>query len=183
MITIWSRTRMPNRLLLTLDAIRPARLSDYAAITALRQGLALQGHRERPDAFRPQMLGTTEALFPLWLNADNHTVLVAEMTAEIAGYVTIWGGRAQDNDSMFPSESIFIGEIAVAPRYRRRGIGRLLFAAVEAEGRNRSAETIGLSVNSANAEGRAFYESLGYAAQGEYRRKILRKVVRIENPQ
>jgi ribosomal protein S18 acetylase RimI-like enzyme len=171
---------MSNRLPLTTDAIRPARSSDYAAITALRQGLALQGHRERPDAFRPQMLGTTEALFPLWLNAENHTVLVVEIAGAIAGYVTIWGGRAQDNDSMFPSESIFIGEIAVAPAYRRRGVGRLLFAAVEAEGRKRGAETIGLSVNSMNAEGRAFYESLGYAAQGEYRRKVIRKVVRME---
>jgi diamine N-acetyltransferase len=174
---------MSNRLPLSLDAIRHARASDYKAITALRQGLALQGHRERPDAFRPQTLGTTEAKFPLWLNAENHQVLVAEIASDIAGYVTIWCGRAQDNDHMFPSESIFIGEIAVAPDYRRRGIGRLLFAAVEAEGRRRGVETIGLSVNSANAEGRAFYESLGYAAQGEYRRKILRTVVRIENPQ
>jgi ribosomal protein S18 acetylase RimI-like enzyme len=174
---------MSNRLQLTLDAVRPATLSDYGPITALRQGLALQGHLERSDAFRPQMLGTTEAMFPLWLNADNHTVLVVEIAAEIAGYVTIWGGGAQDRDSMFPSDSIFIGEIAVAPAFRRRGIGRLLFAAVEAEGRKRNIESIGLGVNSANAEGRAFYESLGYTAQGEYRRKVMRKVVRIENPQ
>ena len=174
---------MPDDQQLPLHAIRAARLSDYAAITALRQGLAQQGHRERPDAFRPQTLGTTEATFPLWLNAENHQVQVAEIASEIAGYVTIWGGRAQDNDHMFPTESLFIGEIAVAPAYRRRGVGRLLFAAVEAEGRKRGVETIGLSVNATNAEGRAFYESLGYTAQGEYRRKIMRKVVRIENPQ
>ena len=174
---------MSNRVNGSLDAIRPARLSDYKAITALRQGLARQAHRERPDGFRPQMLGTTEAMFQIWLAIENHIVLVAELAGTIAGYVTIWVGCAQDDNSMFPSESLFIGEIAVAPSHRRRGVGRLLFSAVEAEGQRRNVETIGLSVNTQNEEGRAFYESLGYPAQGEYRRKIMRKVVRIENPQ
>jgi diamine N-acetyltransferase len=175
--------RMSNRLHLTLDAIRPARLSDYSAINAMRQDLSRQSHRERPDAFRPQLLGATEATFDSWLRAENHLVLVVDIVGEVAGYVTIWIGHAQDSDVMFPSESIFIGELAVAPTYRRRGVGRMLFAAVEAEGVKRNVETIGLSVNSLNEEARAFYESLGYAAQGEYRRKVMRTVVRIENPQ
>jgi diamine N-acetyltransferase len=174
---------MSNRLHLSLDAIRPARLSDYSAVNAMRQDLSRQSHRERPDAFRPQLLGATAATFHQWLSIDNHIVLVAEADSVVAGYVTIWIGGAQDSDVMFPSDSIFIGELAVAPTHRRRGVGRLLFAAVEAEGRKRNVETIGLSVNSLNEEARAFYESLGYAAQGEYRRKVMRKVVRIENPQ
>jgi ribosomal protein S18 acetylase RimI-like enzyme len=161
--------------------IRAAALSDYASITHLRQELSLQSHCERPDAFRPQLLGATEATFHLWLNAENHSVLVAESEGEIAGYVTIWLGHPQDSDVMFPSTSIFIGEIAVALAHRRRGIGRLLFGAVESEGQRRDVETIGLSVNSLNERGRAFYQSLGYAAQGEYRSKVVRKVVRIEN--
>jgi ribosomal protein S18 acetylase RimI-like enzyme len=175
--------RMSNRLPLSLDAIRPAQLSDYSAINAMRQDLARQSHRERPDAFRPQMLGATEVAFHQWLNIENHIVLAAEVDNVVAGYVTIWIGRAQDSDVMFPSESLFIGELVVSPAFRRHGVGRLLFAAVEAEGRKLNVETIGLSVNSLNDEARAFYESMGYAAQGEYRRKIMRKVVRIENPQ
>jgi diamine N-acetyltransferase len=174
---------MSNRLHLSLDAIRAAQLSDFSAINAMRQDLSRQSHRERPDAFRPQLLGATEATFHQWLNVENHLVLVLDVDGAVAGYVTIWMGGAQDSDVMFPSESIFIGELAVAAAYRRQGVGRLLFAAVEAEGLKRNVETIGLSVNSLNAEARAFYESLGYAAQGEYRRKILRTVVRIENPQ
>jgi diamine N-acetyltransferase len=174
---------MSNRLNGSACDVRPAKLSDYPAIGVLRQDLSQQSHRERPDAFRPQLLGATEATFHLWLNAENHIVLVADCAGGIAGYVTIWIGHAQDSDVMFPSESIFIGEIAVAGAFRRRGVGRLLFSAVEAEGQRRNVETIGLSVNSLNGEARAFYESLGYPAQGEYRRKIMRKVVRIENPQ
>jgi ribosomal protein S18 acetylase RimI-like enzyme len=173
---------MLNRLQLNADAIRRAGPSDFSAINELRQELSRQSHRERPDTFRPQLLGATEATFHSWLNAENHIVLVVDAGGDIAGYVTIWVGSAQDSDVMFPSDSIFIGEIAVAAAYRRLGIGRLLFAAVEAEGRRRDAETIGLSVNTLNNEARAFYESLGYPAQGEYRRKILRQVVRIENP-
>jgi diamine N-acetyltransferase len=174
---------MSNRLNGSVCDVRPAKLSDYPAIAVLRQELSRQSHRERPDAFRPQLLGATEATFHFWLNAENHIVLVADGADGFAGYVTIWIGGAQDSDVMFPSESIFIGEIAVAGAYRRRGVGRLLFSAVEAEGQRRNVETIGLSVNSLNEEARAFYESLGYPAQGEYRRKIMRKVVRIENPQ
>jgi diamine N-acetyltransferase len=176
-------SRMSNRLHTSPDAIRPARLSDYGAINAMRQDLSRRSHRERPDAFRPQLLGATEATFHQWLMIENHIVLVADAGGEVAGYVTIWIGGAQDSDVMFPSDSLFIGELAVSPEHRRRGVGRLLFAAVEAEGRKRNVETIGLSVNSLNEEARAFYESLGYAAQGEYRRKVLRTVVRIENPQ
>jgi diamine N-acetyltransferase len=174
---------MSKRLQLDLAAIRPARLSDFNAVNAMRQDLSRQSHRERPDTFRPQLLGATEATFHQWLNIENHIVLVAGAGDDVAGFVTIWIGGAQDSDVMFPSESLFIGELAVAPEYRRRGVGRLLFAAVEAEGLKRNVETIGLSVNSLNAEARAFYESLGYAAQGEYRRKVMRTVVRIENPQ
>jgi ribosomal protein S18 acetylase RimI-like enzyme len=160
--------------------LRAARLDDFRAITDLRQDLSAQAHRERPDAFRPMFLGLTEATYYPWLTAQNHLVLVAEADGDVAGFVSIWIGHATDSDVMFPSESLFIGEIAVAPTQRRRGIGRFLFAAVEAEAARRNVETIGLSVNSANEQARAFYEGLGYPAQGEYRRKILRKIVRIE---
>jgi GNAT superfamily N-acetyltransferase len=174
---------MSNRLHVSLDAVRLAKPSDCAGIIALRQALMRQSHLERPDTFRPTFLGLGAATFPAWLQADNHIVLVVDVGGDIAGFASVWVGRAQDSDIMFPTEALFIGEIIVAATHRRRGIGRLLFSAVEAEGRRRGVETIGLSVNTSNAEARAFYTSLGYPVQGEYRSKTLRTVVRIENPQ
>jgi ribosomal protein S18 acetylase RimI-like enzyme len=107
-------------------------------------------------------------------------VMVVDLDGEIAGFASVWLGTPQDSDIMFPTTSLFIGEIVVAEAFRRRGIGRLLFQAVEVQGRQHGVEAIGLSVNTPNAQARAFYDSLGYEAQGEYRRKPLRKIVRID---
>jgi diamine N-acetyltransferase len=176
--------RMSDRLHVSADAIRPAGPGDYKAITALRQDLSRQSHRERPDTFRPSFLGLTEATFLPWLQAPNHIVMVVDIGgpdgSEVAGFASVWLGTPQDSDIMFPTTSLFIGEIVVAEAFRRRGIGRMLFHAVEAEGRRHGVEAIGLSVNTPNAEARAFYDSLGYEPQGEYRRKPLRRIVRME---
>jgi ribosomal protein S18 acetylase RimI-like enzyme len=176
---------MSDRLHVSADAIRYAGPGDHKAITALRQDLSRQSHLERPDTFRPSFLGLTEATYLPWLNAPNHIVIVVDIGGDVAGgpvagFASIWLGTPQDSDIMFPTTSLFIGEIVVAQAFRRRGIGRMLFHAVEAEGRRHGVEAIGLSVNTPNVEARAFYDSLGYEPQGEYRRKPLRKVVRID---
>jgi ribosomal protein S18 acetylase RimI-like enzyme len=178
---------MSHRLHASADAIRPAGPGDFKAITAMRHDLTRQSHRERPDTFRPMFLGLTEATYTIWLNTPDHIVMVIDVDAGsgsasvVAGFASVWIGTPQDSDIMFPTTSLFIGEIVVAEAFRRRGIGRLLFRAVEAEGRRLGVEAIGLSVNTPNTEARAFYDSLGYAPQGEYRRKPLRKVVRMQD--
>jgi diamine N-acetyltransferase len=163
--------------------VRACRQADWQPVTALRQALSAQSHRERPDTFRPTFLGLTEATFLPWLTAPNHVVLVAEVAGEVAAFTSVWIGEPQDSDVMFPTSSLFIGELVVSQAYQRQSLGRLLFAAVEAEGRRLGVEAIGLSVNAPNTQARAFYDSLGYAPQGEYRRKALRQVVRIEKPE
>jgi GNAT superfamily N-acetyltransferase len=62
---------------------------------------------------------------------------------------------------------------------RRNGIGRALFAAIEAWAHERDVEFIGLNVSPFN-EARAFYAALGYDLNTEHRLKTIRKVRRFE---
>jgi ribosomal protein S18 acetylase RimI-like enzyme len=55
--------------------------------------------------------------------------------------------------------------VAVAPTQRRRGIGRAMIAAAEAELRRRGCPKLNLQVESANRDVVGFYERLGYAIE------------------
>jgi [ribosomal protein S18]-alanine N-acetyltransferase len=59
--------------------------------------------------------------------------------------------------------------LAVAPEVRRRGLGRRLLAAFEAEARARGARSVVLEVAETNAAARELYGGAGYASAG-YRR-------------
>lgn len=56
--------------------------------------------------------------------------------------------------------------LAVAPESRRKGLGRRLMAAFEAEARARGAEAAFLEVAVGNAPARALYAALGWRAAG-----------------
>ena len=58
-----------------------------------------------------------------------------------------------------------IHDLAVAPAFRGRGIGRALFAAIETEARALGAAKVTLEVLSGNETAKALYRSLGY---GDY---------------
>ena len=62
--------------------------------------------------------------------------------------------------------SLYVGRLAVLPSHRRRGIGRALMAAVEEEARRMGLTRITLGVRIQLPLNRAFYESLGYRADG-----------------
>lgn len=56
--------------------------------------------------------------------------------------------------------------ITVAPRLQRRGLGRLLLAAVQAHGRHLGLETLWLEVRAGNHRARALYRECGMAEIG-----------------
>jgi len=58
-----------------------------------------------------------------------------------------------------------IHDIVVDPAFRRRGIARALFAAIEDEARARGAAKVTLEVLTGNVAAKALYQSLGY---GDY---------------
>jgi len=95
------------------------------------------------------------------MNRPHSLALVAELDGWIAGYVVAWGG-----------EELHVANVAVAPEYRRMGIGlALLKAVMEFAGTIRAA-SLYLEVRRSNEGAQRFYRGLGfvptYVRQGYY---------------
>lgn len=141
-----SRTPAPSLRELRADDRAPlaALLRATAAFTDEEVGVAL----ERIDA----------ALAGAPPRPGDGRFFVAEVGARVAGYVGY--GRAPLSDGVYG-----VSWIAVDPKLGRRGTGRALLAAVEAEVRRLGGRTIVIETGGkpSYAPTRAFYEALGYA--------------------
>jgi len=98
--------------------------------------------------------------------------LVAEGEAgERAGFIMI--GRST---SVFTDQQqAFVYDVAVAPAFRRRGIGRRLMEHAEAYAREKGMEFITLMVDSRNDAARNLYAQLGFEDGKVLMRKLLRQ--------
>jgi ribosomal protein S18 acetylase RimI-like enzyme len=96
---------------------------------------------------------------------DIRDVLIAELDGQVAGYVRL--------SHPFPIESsshvLHISGIVVDPTLQRRGVGRALLQAAEAEARTRGVRRITLRVLAPNDAARSLYEACGYAVEGVQR--------------
>lgn len=88
---------------------------------------------------------------------------MAERDGRPVGYVA--SGPPRDDDVPLPAAEIYA--IYVAPDAWRRGVGRTLLATAVEHWRVRGATTLVLWALEANAAGRAFYESVGWQADGD----------------
>ncbi len=86
--------------------------------------------------------------------ADREVVLslVATVDGAVAGYTVNW---------VVPPE-VYIGNLAVAPEFRRQGIGRLLLTTILANGRGHGCTVAHLEVRVSNQAAITLYESMGF---------------------
>ncbi|TAL37238.1 MAG: ribosomal-protein-alanine N-acetyltransferase [Spirochaetes bacterium] len=82
--------------------------------------------------------------------------LVAERSGEIAGYIIAWDVKGE----------IQLNHIAVRPRARRSGIGRMLVKALVDGLSAQGASRVLLEVRSRNEEALGFYRALGFVENG-----------------
>ena len=130
--------------------IRPARLSDAAAIRILSRDCLGYDYREELVAKKLKAL----------LSNPEHRVWVAELDGKVVGYL-----HASDYDVLYASHMKNILGIAVSEDCRRRGIGRRLLEALEDWGRETGAKAIRLNSGEARIEAHAFYHSCGYVGE------------------
>ena len=123
--------------------VRRAELSDISAVAALERA-------EFPDGADEGMLAH------LW-KTDGGVILAAEEGNDLLGYV--WARFVLDEGD--------IGNVAVAPDSRRRGIGAALLKALFAESERRGAVVLRLEVRESNAPAIALYTGAGFAPVGK----------------
>jgi ribosomal protein S18 acetylase RimI-like enzyme len=87
--------------------------------------------------------------------------LVAEVGEELVGTVTL-AGTHSDPELADRVERAYISDLAVSPRWQRKGVGARLLAAAESEARRQGFRIVTLTVDERNLPARRLYERSGY---------------------
>ena len=69
---------------------------------------------------------------------------------------------SEQDDMLTGITRLWVTTVAIVPRYRSRGWGRLLMERAEEEARSRALPSIGLSVDADNVVARKLYEEMGF---------------------
>jgi GNAT superfamily N-acetyltransferase len=138
--------------------VREAQPGDAAAVAVL---LGELGYPSTPEqtAERLERIAGDPAT---WL-------VVAELDEEVAGFGVLHVQNLVERDE----PGVEVAGLVVGERFRRRGVGELLMAALEDEARDRGGKTMVLNTAHRRADAHAFYEALGYEHTGRrYAKKI-----------
>ena len=98
----------------------------------------------------------SEATFRGLLRRQSAALLVGEEAGEVLGYAVLW----------FAADDAELGDMAVLPESRGRGLGRWLLDAALAEAARRGAKTVYLEVRESNVAARRLYERAGFRTAG-----------------
>lgn len=137
-------------------SIRPMRRADLAEVLRIENACFSVAWSERT--------------FRGLLARSNASLVVAQEETRpggpILGYAVLWvaGGEAE------------LGDLAVDPRARRRGVGSALLAATLEEAARRGAQAVLLEVRESNRAARSLYEGEGFRVVGLRSRYYLRPV-------
>lgn len=123
-------------------SLRPARPAEAAAIANLSRDLIEYGLRWR---WQPALVAAS-------IRAPNVNVIVACIRENIAGFAIM---RYRDDDA-------HLDLLAVAPRYRRAGVGRRLLEWLEKCAVVAGIFNISLEVREKNEGAQLFYQHMGY---------------------
>ena len=101
-----------------------------------------------------------EATFRALMRRPSAALLTAELAERAAttvvGFSVLW----------FAADEAELGDLAVDPEFRGRGIGRLLLEASIATARQRAAGVLYLEVRESNLAARALYDGHGFETVG-----------------
>jgi ribosomal-protein-alanine N-acetyltransferase len=122
--------------------VRPMRRQDVREVAEI----------ERQSYSLPWSVFTFQSL----LRRPNAILLVSEESKGIAGYAALW----------LAADEAELGNLAVRPGRRGRGIGRTLLSRVLEEAALRGARAVFLEVRESNAVARYLYEAFGFRIVG-----------------
>ena len=142
--------------------IRRIRKSDYAAVDRLLLQLQQVDVQARPDRFAPMPHYMPQDSFACLLDNDNIVTFLALEHGRAVGccFASLLERNAAD-----PQKTVYIDLLVVDENYRRRGIGRALFAAVRRRAAKYGAGKIELMVWSHNQIAMSAYRAYGMTPQ------------------
>jgi ribosomal-protein-alanine N-acetyltransferase len=108
----------------------------------------------------------SEATFRGLLRRTDADLLIAEQAGDIAGYAAFWAVLDQGE----------LGNVSVAPGWRRRGIGERLVNAVLARAADRGVREVFLEVRVSNLGAQKLYHRYGFEEVGRRRNYYLEPV-------
>lgn len=94
----------------------------------------------------------SERTFRSLLRQPHAALFVAETDARVTGYAAVW----------FVADEGELGDLAVHPDFRRRGIGAILLCHALEEARSRAVRVLYLEVRAGNESARRLYERSGF---------------------
>ncbi len=131
--------------------IRRARVEDAAAIAEMAN--ALNRHVGIATAPFTEMIVRRDGFGP----SSSFSVFIAEQDGTTAGYALFLPSYNTD----IAARTIMLSDIYVVEHERRRGVGRVLMAAVAAEALRTGAAGVEWGVHATNGTAREFYRRLG----------------------
>ncbi|MFB2555440.1 GNAT family N-acetyltransferase [Herbiconiux liangxiaofengii] len=111
----------------------------------------------------------SEARFASYLAGEQHTILLADVDGEIAGYTMLISGEPSDPDvaaAVTHRPTIELSKCYARAKFHTQGVGRTLIEASVGIARDGGAASIWLGVNQENARAIRFYEKSGFVRVG-----------------
>jgi ribosomal protein S18 acetylase RimI-like enzyme len=147
--------------------LRPLTREDYAAYLERVDELDALHREALPEFFRkpegepPRTMEFFEGL----LGDPNVLLLGAWVDGELAGYAHAFVRDVEQRWLRVGRRDVVLDNLAVGPRWQRRGLGLALVEAVTEWARQRGAQQLQLDVWEVNGDALRFYESIGFATQ------------------
>ena len=144
--------------------VRRGEIRDVAALIDLNAHVHQPHVDEHPDLFRPTTERSgIEEYFTSILTDLAHYVLVAEMESRPVGYLAAQVQRRGANAFSKRHDRLYVHQVSVDPQFRRRGVGRALFAEIERTARSESLTEVALDTWAFNQGAQRFFEALGFS--------------------
>jgi len=144
--------------------IRPYQATDLTVVVALVRELQTHEARYHDRMLHPTAINDS---YVAWLLSDcdrqQGQLIVAELARRVVGYAAVFARVPNESRDEIDYAYALIQDLAVAEKYRGRGIGRQLLKSCEAYARNAGASWLRIAALADNSGARALYENFGFS--------------------
>ena len=142
--------------------IREASIYDFDSLHELYSHVDQNHNDAHPEQFKPSSeIKRPDEYFEKLLSDDNVVLLVASLEKEVVGFVHA-ELHEMNHPVLYNYKYGHISDVVVNPRFKRNGVGKLLFQSVEKWLKEKGAREISLTVFSFNTEAIFFYQNSGF---------------------